>query len=269
MVRGPDAIGIAILMMIQVAAAGDLQAQSVGHDFEDGVKDVLHVWSAPARINSSSAASVLLFAGATGALMAVDEPVYSWLQENPGSLPVKLLSNFGEDSPLNLAGRTAVLFAASSLLYGAGQLFDSRALRDAGIGCASSTVATAVSRTYISRLIGRARPLVGRGAFDFEPLTFDEWERRSFPGGHAAHLMSCVSFWSHRYDLGVAEPALYVLALGVGWARIVDGAHWTSDSFAGQAYGWLIGRAVADRYAERRADHTTPVLVLSWRIPLP
>ena len=37
-------------------------------------------------------------------------------------------------------------------------------------------------------------------------------------------------------------------------ARVLDGAHWPSDTFFAEAYGWTVGRAVADRYRERLPD---------------
>lgn len=254
---------------LMIGAAGAV-GQSVGRDLENGIRDVLHIWTAPSRVGSEAILPVLTVAGTMATLMLVDESVYHWLQDRPDALPNRILAPFGENSPLNLAGRNKVLLPGSALLYIAGQLFDSPDLRDAGIGCASSAFSTAASRTYLSRLIGRARPSVGTGAFDFRPLSFNDWERRSFPGGHAAHLMSCVSFWTRRYEVGLAKPVLYALAMGVGWARVADSAHWPSDSFVGQSYGWVIGRGVADRSAERRATHAgSPVVVLTWRVPLP
>jgi membrane-associated phospholipid phosphatase len=78
----------------------------------------------------------------------------------------------------------------------------------------------------------------------------------SFPGGHAANIMSCASFWSRRFQLSVAEPLLYLAALGVGWGRTFEGAHWSSDTFIGQAYGWSVGQGIAERYLRRNApDH--------------
>jgi hypothetical protein len=65
--------------------------------------------------------------------------------------------------------------------------------------------------------------------------------------------MSCVSFWANRFEMGVAEPALYAAALGAGWARVLDGAHWPSDTVFGEVYGWAIGKGVADRYLQRNA----------------
>lgn len=66
--------------------------------------------------------------------------------------------------------------------------------------------------------------------------------------------MSCAAYFNQRFDLGVAGPAVYALASGIGLARIVDGAHGTSDTFVGMAYGYAVGRGVAQRVLERRAD---------------
>lgn len=75
----------------------------------------------------------------------------------------------------------------------------------------------------------------------------------------------------HRFDLGIAEPAIYVLAAGVGTARIVDGAHWPSDTYTGMAYGFSVGKAVAARQLKRERERLlngagTPGLVIGGRI---
>jgi membrane-associated phospholipid phosphatase len=155
-------------------------------------------------------------------------------------------------------GRSFVLGPASLVLYGAGWGFDHPDLRQAGIGCVSSNFATTISRTLLSRIVGRLRPRYDKGAFQFEvnPVIGGTWEMRSFPGGHASNIMTCVSFWNNRFDLGAAGPALYGVAIGVGWARVMDGAHWPSDTFLGEAYGWSVGRTVANRHLQRLPDES-------------
>jgi membrane-associated phospholipid phosphatase len=248
--KTPCAVLLAIILSIPV------QAQSVGHDLENGFKDIIYIWTAPGRLRSDALPEIGVVLGGTGALMLVDEPLYRWLSTHPTSVPGMLVGVFREGRPLNLIGRSFVLIPTSVALYSAGWAFDEPNLRQAGIGCLSSNVATTLSRGVISMLLpGRLRPRYGKGAFDFQFIfPKKEWERRSFPGGHASHIMSCVSFWNNRFDLGVAEPVLYGTALAVGWSRVVDGAHWPSDTYFGQAYGWAIGNGVADRYLQRSSS---------------
>ncbi|CAN5699432.1 phosphatase PAP2 family protein [soil metagenome] len=257
---------VGCLLMPAAAAAQD---RSVRSDLGNVLDDVWYVVSAPGHATSADFQTAGLIAGGFGVLLLlVDEPLQQWLRDNPNSLVVQAFSPFREHSPVSLIGRTRqFLLPLSAALYGAGLAFDSGDLRDAGIGCAATNLTTTLTRSLTSLLIGRLRPGSNGGAFVFEPLAFGDWEMRSFPGGHASNVMSCASFFNNRFDLGLAGPAVYGLAAGVGAARIVDEAHWASDSFVGMAYGYSVGKAMAARYSNREAERTMqPQLTLGWRI---
>jgi membrane-associated phospholipid phosphatase len=263
---GPGVLAVSALL-----AAGPVAAQErpVGDDLSSGVKDILHVWSAPAHARANDLEGVGAVALLFSATLPLDEPVQQWLADNPRSLPVRMIGPFRESNPLNLAGRTVALLPTSVAMYLAGLAFDSAVLRDAGIGCATSNIASTLSRTTLNRLVGRVRPGSDRGAFAFEPFTFDDWEVRSFPGGHASNIMSCVSYWNHRFEMGAVEPVLYGFAGAIGTARTVDGAHWLSDTVMGLAFGYAVGKAVAARLNGRADDDAAPgptAATLTWTI---
>ena len=193
--------------------------------------------------------------GSAGLAVFADEPLHQWIHTDP--LPVRLLAPFRESSPISIVGRTwFFLLPLSAALYGAGHMFDSTDLRDAGLGCFTSNLTTTLTRTSLTHLVNRARPGVHEGAFQFELFAFGPWERRSFPGGHASNVMSCASYFNHRFDLGLAGPPIWAIASGVGLARMADDAHWASDTFIGMAYGYAVGRNVAHRILDRRAQPT-------------
>ena len=239
-------------------------AAQTGRELNNAVKDVLNVWSAPARLDTDDLYGAATLIAATGVALAIDEPMLAWLRDHPRSLPVLLLQPFREGRPLNLLGRSYFLAGTSAVLFSAGAIADDIALRDAGRGCAASVVATTFSRHVVALLLGRTRPRDNRGAFVVRPFAGGDWAMRSFPGGHAANAMSCVTFWSRRYDLGVAEPVLYGLAAAVGAGRMVDEAHWTSDTVFGLGYGHAVGRDVAFSQRAREPQvgpARTPALV--------
>jgi membrane-associated phospholipid phosphatase len=235
--------GLPALVICATLLPGPLRAQE-GREFNNALKDIVRVWSAPARIDSEDLAGIAAVAGGTGLALLVDEPIMAWVKANPNALPVKILTPFREGRPLNTLGRSYFLVGTSAALYIAGMVDGDVGLRDAGRGCASSVLATTVSRHFISRTLGRSRPRRQVGAFVFRPGA-KAWEQRSFPGGHGANAMSCVTFWNRRFDLGAAEPVLYGLAGAVGVGRIIDEAHWTSDTVFGLSYGHAVGRDVA------------------------
>ncbi|MGH7505139.1 MAG: phosphatase PAP2 family protein, partial [Longimicrobiales bacterium] len=240
----PPAMTLALTVLF-AAAPVTAQDRSVGDDLGDAGRDILHVWSAPFRVSTKDLEGVAVVTALFASTLPLDRTIQNWLEAHPHSLPLRLLGPFRESSPLNLIGRTKVLLPTSVALYAAGLAFDSEELRDAGMGCVVSNVSTTLSRTLLNRIVGRQRPEVGGGPYVFRPFTFDEWDVRSFPGGHAANIMSCVSYWNHRFDLGVAEPLLYLVAGSVGAARTADRAHWTSDTVVGMAFGFAVGKAIA------------------------
>ncbi len=279
----PSAVPAAVRMAVPVAVPAAVSAavsaaaqteRSAGDDLDDAVDDLFHVWSGPARIDSDDLAPLATVAGGTLVLGFLDGAVDDWIRDHPRSLPLRLTAPFREGRPLEDVGRTHLMLPLSALLYLAGHLADDGALREAGLGCATANVATTVARTTFARIPGRLRPGGGRGPYAFRPFTFDDWDYRSLPGGHAANLVACTSFWTRRFDLGVGEPLLHALAVVVGLARMADGAHWASDTFFGLSMGWAVGSEVVRRSAGRRdVDPTAstdprlrPSLSIGWRI---
>ena len=246
------------------------QERSVKYDVEHVFRDAWFIVSAPTHATEADWKTTALLTGGVAASMLLDEPARDVLQADPRSTLRRVLSLFGESSPVNLYGRTKFLLPLSAALYGAGWAADSNDLRDAGFGCLTANVTTTLTRVVVSSVTGRARPSEDRGAFDFELFAgFGNWPRRSFPGGHGANAFACTSFWANRFDLGIAEPALYAVAAGTSFARVADDAHWLSESFTGMAYGYAVGKGVAGRYLQRERERersVQPTLYLVWRI---
>ena len=254
---------------------GQLSAQkrSPMYDLEYALRDAWFIVTAPTQTTSQEAVTALGVAAGTAGLLLLDRPVQDWVRENPGSVPHDVLRLFGESTPLNNLGRTPeFLMPFSVVLYVSGWLADSDALKDAGMGCATANGTTSVTRLLISLVAGRARPRISDRPFRFQLFADPrDWNMRSFPGGHAANAFACTSYFNNRFDLGAAEPALYAVAGAVALARITDEAHWLSDTFAGSAYGYAVGKGVARRHLkradERAAEQSVqPRFYLGWKI---
>jgi membrane-associated phospholipid phosphatase len=242
-----------LLIALTLHPAGPLHAQdrSFTGDIDDVLDDIFLVWSAPFNASARDLHGLALVAGIAAPALLLDAEIQRWLAAHPESLPVALTAPFREGLPFNHLGRTHVLAPASAALWLAGLAFDVDALRDAGLGCAASNVATTLARFSFSYLVGRARPSETDDPYTFHVPAFAAHEERSFPGGHAANIMSCVSFWTRRFELGAAEPLLFTLASLVAFGRTVDGAHWTSDTLLGMSWGFAVGRAVAGESRKR------------------
>ncbi|HSJ12905.1 MAG TPA: phosphatase PAP2 family protein [Longimicrobiales bacterium] len=265
-------LGVALLAGSAWGAPAAAQAPAAGSAIGDVPADAWFITRSPAQASASDLGTAGLAALGAGVALLLDEPVHDWLHSEP--FPVRVLAPFGEDGPLGFTGRTTLFLLPLSLaLWTAGHVTSSPDLRDAGLGCGTSNLTTTLTRRLLASLLGRLRPEVHEGAFRFQLFAFGDWEARSFFGGHASNIMSCAAFFNHRFDMGPAGPALYAFAGGVGAARIVDEAHWTSDTYTGMVYGYAVGRNVAQRSLDRSREASgersmQPMAWIGWRIRL-
>lgn len=264
-----------LLLAPGLAAAQQGTWERLGGDLDQAVGDIFHVWAAPFRLEGEDLPALIALSEAVLLAGGLDNQIQEWVRTHPRALPVRALAPLRESHLLSKIGYSEVLVPLSAILYAGGLAFDSDELRDAGLGCITSDLANTLSRHALARLIGRLRPRYREGPYVIKPFAFGDWPMRSFPNGHGANIMACVSFWNNRFELGPAEPALYGLAGAVALGRVLDEAHWASDTVFGVAFGWTVGQLVARRYDGREADEpaatpgagAAPVVYLEWRVP--
>lgn len=245
-----------IVLAAAMSLARGASAQTVGeilvNDWRDAGKDVLTVWGSPFDARGKDWMLFGATLALTGATMLIDEPVSDWAIRNKDAWGFRAIDPVRRGGVL-FAGKYVVPPIAA--MYVAGVALNNQDLRDAVTGCASSWAANSIARKAVYRLVGRARPdtMPDNSQHWAGPGSGDEWQMRSFPAGHFANGMACVSYWNHRFRLGAAEPALYALAAAIGIGRLADEAHWTSDSVLGGIFGYAIGKEVARRSLSRAA----------------
>jgi membrane-associated phospholipid phosphatase len=244
-----------LLPLLGATAHAQRTFRTIGRDVGAGVSDMLYVWGAPARGDRRDWAGAGLAAAAVLAAGAADRSVNRWVVAHPSSAAIDALRPFreGEDVPLVDLGSPRRIHPLAGALYLAGFVADSRDLRDAGMGCATALQAQATVHALVLEAVQRERPLTAAGDPYDVGWGGGPWERHAFYSGHAANVMSCVSYWNGRVRLGAAEPVLYALALGIGLARMPDQRHWASDIVTGSVLGYAVG-TTAGRRGRRRAE---------------
>jgi hypothetical protein len=149
-------------------------------------------------------------------------------------------------------GSPEVVGPALLLTWAAGKAFDRPGLEGAGrrIGL---PVAAAVAVTGALKVaVGRVRPRdVATESDRWQPFS----GQASFPSGHAAIAFATATALDRETHAGWVPWVAYPLAGLVGWSRVRDDAHWTSDVVAGAALGaWTAAKTHdALRARERRA----------------
>jgi membrane-associated phospholipid phosphatase len=251
-----------VALSLVLATARTSGSQTLGperRDINDLLGDVWAVWSSPVHTTSSDLIPIGAVLGAVALTTFADSSIHVWMSAHPRTLPMRVISPFrdGPGFPVNGAGNGQVLLPLSALLYISGRLSHDVALRDAGLGCAASHLTSAALRDVIYLAVSRRRPHDTASARQIWVPGGRVWEHHSFLSGHIANSMGCMSYFAHRFSLGVAEPVMYAYPIMVGLGRMADGWHWTSDTMAGGAMGFAIGKAMSDRQMAREAARAT------------
>jgi membrane-associated phospholipid phosphatase len=256
------------MVALSALASGDARVVSAQtplgserRDINDLRGDVWSVWSSPARADHRA---LLPTFAALGGLLTVgalaDSATFAWMSTHPNAAVLKMLSPIRESGrfPLYELGSGQYLLPLSGLIYVAGRLSRDAALRDGGLGCFAGHLSSAALREVIYLGVSRARPRVTPHPDRISIPGSRDWNEHSFLSGHAANAMACASFASHRFSLGIVEPAMYVYVAAIGLGRMLDGRHWASDTMAGLAMGFAIGKAIADRQEHRIGEREPP-----------
>jgi hypothetical protein len=262
---------LAILCSLGVSpASGQSVGKMVVDDFKNFGGDVWSVWTSPFRARPMDWLYAGAVVGGSAAFMPIDDNIDRWMVDNK--------SKFGflkevREGGAGFTGKYVTLPAGALLVYGIAT--KNQKIQDGVFGCGASYMSGTLLRNYVLYpLISRDRPSPVKGAESPPAVEGDQyeisfpghygrdsaaWGTHSLPAGHAANIISCVSFLNNRFEMGVAEPILYIVSAGVGLGRIVDRRHWTSDTFIGMAFGYAIGKEVARRSSNRAAARATTV----------
>ena len=249
--------------------ASQASAQSVARmlesDLTNAGKDVWGVYSSPFKGSGKDWAKVGGALALTAASMVLDKPVERWAQDNDSASAFKLIEPLRRGGWL-FSGKYVVPPVAG--LYVIGLATNNQNLRDGVIGCGASWFAQSTSRKIFYRLVGRRRPETSPDdnhdwAVPNRTSGKAGWQMRAFPAGHFGNAMACASFLGIRFDMGLAEPAVYGVAVGVALGRALDHAHWTSDHVLGRIFGYAVGKEVARRSLNRKRAAASPSISAS------
>ena len=90
----------------------------------------------------------------------------------------------------------------------------------------------------------KTTPNTATSTFKFKPFS----NNQSFPSGHASQAFAVATAIAENYPSWWVQTLCYGGAGLVGYARIEQNAHYTSDVFAGALLGWSVAREVVHRH---------------------
>jgi hypothetical protein len=244
---------LALSLLLACSLRGQTGLGPERRDVNDLRGDFWAVLTAPVHANAGVVAPITGMALGVLAVASVDSNVYAWMATHPDARVMRALRPLREKwkFPLYELGSGQYLLPLSGIAYVAGRLSHNAELRDAGMGCITGHLSSAVLRDMIYLSVARVRPHESPSAYRISFPGTHDWMRHSFLSGHTANSMACASFFGHRYALGAIEPLSYAYVTAIGLGRVADGWHWPSDTMAGAIMGFAIGKFVADRQRVR------------------
>ena len=108
----------------------------------------------------------------------------------------------------------------------------------------ASIIGPGLIGTTVKYAVGRVRPNTATRTFEFKPFSGNQ----SFPSGHASQAFAVATAIAENYPSWWVQTLCYGGAGLVGYARIEQNAHYTSDVVAGALLGWSVARAVVHRH---------------------
>jgi len=120
-------------------------------------------------------------------------------------------------------------------------------------GLTASIIAAGIITPVLKYAVGRVRPNTATSEFQFKPFSGNY----SFPSGHVTQAFAVASVIAAHYDSWWVQGAAYGLAGLVGYSRVQQNAHFTSDVVAGAVIGAVVGRTIVRRHSRSDPDEFT------------
>lgn len=170
---------------------------------------------------------------------------------------------------LNYGGRPQLAAIALAATWAGGKIAGSSKTSRAAEHVGIALLASGVANGALKFGVGRERP-----AFTDDPERFVPFNRRdrwqSFPSGHATVAFSLAASVSEEARRPWVTAATYGTATLVGWSRVYEDRHWTSDVVAGALVGIATSRFTIHRlHAHRTHDESAPAPPSVTLAPLP
>jgi len=236
------ALAIALVAMSAPGAAQTSASENPDWRLNGGYlrnlpSDVARAWTAPARWDGDDFLTLAAFAGATGLLFAFDREIFDWIQDHKTDAS-------REASPvISKFGNGGYLVGFLTVLYGGGELFNSRSVRKTALVGFESFLAASATIMAIKLVVGRARPYANEGPESFHPFSF-KGRYVSFASGDAAGAFAVAATIAENSESFWVDALAYAAAGLAAFYRVHDKKHWPSDVFAGSAIGYFTAKAV-------------------------
>jgi membrane-associated phospholipid phosphatase len=122
-------------------------------------------------------------------------------------------------------------------------------------GLAASLIASGFIAPVLKYSVGRERPSDTADPYRFRPFT----NHNSFPSGHTTQAFAVAIVIASHYPVWWVEALAFGSAGLVGYCRVEQNSHFTSDVVAGALIGWSVARSVVKHNDKSKAPRFTLV----------
>jgi membrane-associated phospholipid phosphatase len=155
-------------------------------------------------------------------------------------------------NPLGTARR---LVPAMAITYVGALLTHRESLATGTFNTAAGYFASDLVESVLKPVVGRERPFVEGNSRRFHPFTASgDWH--SFPSAHVAHIASIAAALSEQTPSRPISVLSDILVTLVGWDRVYEDQHWTSDVTATAVLSSLVSGATV-RWLLSRQSHSS------------
>ena len=196
------------------------------------------VLTAPLRWNADDIEALGLAVSGIGAAASLDQTAKDHIQSHRTAGEDRFFRGYQN---LGSIGSFGVIGAFEIWGEGVADVTAKNAAMDA---LAASVIGPGLIGSFVKYAAGRVRPNAAVRTFDFRPFSGNQ----SFPSGHAAQAFAVATSIAENDPSWWVQTLCYGGAGLVGYARIEQNAHYTSDVVAGAILGWSVARAVVHRH---------------------
>jgi hypothetical protein len=228
-------------------AGGDLcDATNLAPCFQRVAQDQAGMVRSLFHLKPKALPAILGVAAATGLALHFDRPMSRTLMTLPD-----------HPTQINHAADVAGVygpFAASGVMYLAGNAFHNDRVRETGLLATEAMVDAALVGQSLKFVVNRQSPGTGPGAAQFYAQGLPRGG--SMPSAHALNVWAFARVVAGESNSKWVGVLAYSLATTVSFSRTMTGAHSVSDVIVGGALGYGIGEYVLRRRgSEGRARH--------------
>jgi len=166
-------------------------------------------------------------------------------------------------------GEAYTTLIVSGLLAASGISNDNQSNKKIAFEIAQSGLYTASVTQLLKMSIGRDRPYLNNGAFNFSPFQKFDNDYWSLPSGHTSLAFSLSTILSQNSKSDLLKIAWYIPAVMTAFSRVYQDKHWTSDVLLGSAVGYFIAKWIAEKHRiNENEELLNPAQLISFQIRL-